>query len=232
VRVGDRRADLPEEGQTLVDAEPRIVAVLVDRFAFDVLHDEERDPFGRRSAVEQSGDVLMIQGGENLTFRAKPPERRRRQRTVGYLDRDALAILVVGALGEIHHTHATAADLADDAIGAETIADQRSRRLGGDCTESARKQPVERRLRDRPAVDEHGGRLIQGCGALGGVDKSVDLIAQPPVAAALCCQVGRTCGCRLVQRRSSYLFDACPLVASHSRHGYALIRLRTAQFAQ
>ena len=71
VRVLHGVADLAKQLEPRRDRQTLLVAVLVDRLAVHVLHDEVRRTLGRRTAVEEAGDVRMVQFGENLALGAE-----------------------------------------------------------------------------------------------------------------------------------------------------------------
>jgi hypothetical protein len=65
------------------------------------------------------------------------------------LDRDLATELAVDALGEVHHTHAAATELAHDAVGANATVAQRLH--------------DERRCRGgQSPLEDSGGRLVRG----------------------------------------------------------------------
>ena len=74
VRVGHGRADGEEELQPPLHREALLVAVLHEREALDVLHDEVGQPVLRLAAVEDLGDVRVVERGENLPLVAEAAE--------------------------------------------------------------------------------------------------------------------------------------------------------------
>ena len=98
----DGRADLPEELQALAHRQLPVVAVLVDRPPLDVLHDEVGAAVLGGAAVEQLGDVRMVEVGEDLALGAEAADD-----LVGVhaapdeLDRDPLLELLVGPLRQV-----------------------------------------------------------------------------------------------------------------------------------
>jgi hypothetical protein len=103
VRVANRVADLEEQLEPLVHAEPPLVAVGVDRLALDVLHHQVGQPILGRAAVDQAGDARVVERRERLPLAAEALED-----VLGIhaplddLDRHALREVVVGARGEVH----------------------------------------------------------------------------------------------------------------------------------
>ena len=88
--------------------------------AVDELHHQVRPAVAGDAAVEQPGDVGMDEAGEDAALGEEPLV----QRIVGVaradqLDGDAMFEVGAGPLGEIDRAHAAAADLRDDAVGAD-----------------------------------------------------------------------------------------------------------------
>ena len=97
-----------------------LVAVAVDRLAVDVLHDEVRLAVVGHAAVEQPRDVRMIERREDLSLGAEAvASMSASEPAAQQLERDLLLELSVGALGEEDAPMPAAAELADDAIGAD-----------------------------------------------------------------------------------------------------------------
>ena len=93
------------------------VAVVDDRLPFDVLHGEVRPAVRRAAAVEQAGDVRMLEAGENLPLVPEAADD-----AVGVhaaledLDRHALLERIVVADAKIDGAHAAMTDLANEAV--------------------------------------------------------------------------------------------------------------------
>ena len=68
----NRFADDAKELEALPDAELVPVTVVVDRLTVDVFHHQVRQAFFGGATVQQSGDVRMLDTGQNLTLTAKP----------------------------------------------------------------------------------------------------------------------------------------------------------------
>ncbi len=123
VRIFHRLAHLEEQPQPLGDALAAGGGVGGDRHAFDELHGEVRDAVVAGAAVEQPGDVRMLEPRQDLTFVAEALEELGRPRREGrHLEGDALGERAVVALGLEHHAHSAAADLADHPVGPEACA--------------------------------------------------------------------------------------------------------------
>jgi hypothetical protein len=96
---------------------PSVLAVIEDVLALDVLHGEVRQAVRGRAPIEQTGDVGMLETGENLTLVAKPlNDGVRVGSALENLDRDALLKHVVGTHRKVDRTHPSAADLADQPV--------------------------------------------------------------------------------------------------------------------
>ena len=160
VRVVDGRAHGAHQRDPLLGREPPPVAVRVDRFAVDVLHDEVGRAVRRAPAVEQSRDVRVLQRRQDLPLRAQPALHLAREHAAAdQLDGDLLLILLVGALGEIDVAHAARAELAHDAIRAEARAFERAGDFfvrvalaGSDLVPESGLRNVCRRARAAPAT--------------------------------------------------------------------------------
>ena len=89
------------------------VAILRDRLAVHVLHDEVRKSLVGGAAVDQARDVAVFEPGENLALIAKPADREFAGRALAnQLDGHAFVEFAVGASGQIDRAHAALADLA------------------------------------------------------------------------------------------------------------------------
>ena len=75
VGVLDRVADLEEQAEPGVDAEPLAVGVGRDRLALDELHRQPRLAVGGHAAPVEPGDVGVAERGERLPLDAEPPRR-------------------------------------------------------------------------------------------------------------------------------------------------------------
>ncbi len=91
----------------------------------------ERDAGGGRSAVEQPGDVGMLERGEDLPLGAETTERLAAGEAADQLDRDLLVELPVVAHAEPNHAHPPGADLAHEPVGTDGVAGQIADRFLG-----------------------------------------------------------------------------------------------------
>src|SRR5690606_9689952 len=71
VRILNCSTHLLKQHEALTYAELAVLDVVVDALALDILHDQERAPVLGRAAVDQSGDVRMIETGQDLAFAAQ-----------------------------------------------------------------------------------------------------------------------------------------------------------------
>jgi hypothetical protein len=120
VGMGNGIADLQKQPKPLVHAQPPGLREPVDRLTLDVFHREVGQPVVRRPAIQQPGDVGVIERRQNLSLGPEPL-----QHLVGVhapldeLDGHPLRKRPVNPLGEIHRPHAAAAERAEQPIGAD-----------------------------------------------------------------------------------------------------------------
>ena len=113
----DGRAHLPEQGQPL--AKRQLAGVFIDGPPLDVFHDEIGPAVLRRAAVEELGDVGVIEMGEDLPFGTEPPDDLRRRSQPHQLEGDPLIEILVRAHGEIDSSHASDTNAPDDIVVSE-----------------------------------------------------------------------------------------------------------------
>jgi hypothetical protein len=88
------------------------VAPYGERHTLDQLHGEKRPAVVRRAAVQEAGDVGMLEAGEDLPFLQEPAEHVVRvDAALQNLDGDGAFELPVGAVREVDAAHASATDL-------------------------------------------------------------------------------------------------------------------------
>src|SRR4029434_8117144 len=63
-----------EHAQAIFNGHLLRVAILVDGQTLDILHDNVRVAIGSLAAIKQSSDVGVIEGCQDLSLLAKPPE--------------------------------------------------------------------------------------------------------------------------------------------------------------
>jgi len=116
VRVLNRFARLREEPQPIGDVQAVAIAVLRDRHARDVLHDEVGAAVGRRPRVVHRSDVRMVHQRESLALGFEPRDDLARVHPeLDQLERDTPADRRL-LIGEVHDPHAAFADLPEHAI--------------------------------------------------------------------------------------------------------------------
>lgn len=77
VRMHDGLAHLQEQRKSRIDIEDVVVAIPIDRDAFDVLHGKPRRTVGSDSSVDEMRDVRMYEAREDLAFVRKTLRERR-----------------------------------------------------------------------------------------------------------------------------------------------------------
>jgi len=119
----DRAANDQEEIQPLADAQAMRRGVLGDRTAFNVLHHQVGLPFVGRPAVENGGDVGVLQARQYLALLAEATlDELRSVSPTDQLQRDRLLERVVVAYRPVHGAHAPARDHGEDAVGTDAAA--------------------------------------------------------------------------------------------------------------
>src|SRR5690606_21111301 len=133
------KTNLLEEMQALIDRQSLRVAVLCDRHALDVLHDEVGQTIFRHACVEQAGNAGMLEASENSPFSEEPLElgAGRETAVAHHLERSALTHIL--PLDQVYGAHPALPDFPQDAVRPDLAADQR-RRSG--LIEQTRKQLV------------------------------------------------------------------------------------------
>ena len=148
VRVLNGRADLAEQLQPVANRELPTPAMLQQRLALDVLHDEIGLARLRRPSVEQPRDVRMIERRRDLPLSAESPQGLLAGHPgLNQLDGDALLELVVGAAREINRPHSAVAELGQQFVGPDALAGPRPRR---GFAEERRQARVRLRVEDVP----------------------------------------------------------------------------------
>ena len=120
VGVVDGRADVAEDTEAIFGGKFLLVAEGVDGVAFDVLHDEVRTAIRGGAAIEEPGDVGVVEGGDDLSFAAEAlDDAFLLHAEADDFEGDELGVVLVGAGGEIDGSHASGAELALDGIRAD-----------------------------------------------------------------------------------------------------------------
>ena len=125
VRIVNRRANRDEQLEALAYEQRAAVAVTIDGFAIDILHDQVRCAVLEVAAVDEARDRAMIERRQNVTFTVQSAAQPRMHRGVlQHLDRDQLVILRIVALAAVYDAHAAVAQNRHDPIGADARTDQ------------------------------------------------------------------------------------------------------------
>ena len=100
------------------------VAVFVDGRARDEIHHEVGAAVGRGAAVQQLGDIRMIQVGQNLAFDIEAAQRELAEHAAAdHFDRHHFAIQIVHPHRLVDGAHAAFGDQLHDAVGSQVAAD-------------------------------------------------------------------------------------------------------------
>jgi len=93
--------------------------VLGDPGSVDILHDEIRDVFRGGATVEETGDVGMLEAGEDLAFATEKFEDELGiEAELDEVDGNLGFVLFVGAGAEIDSAHVATTEFADEGVGA------------------------------------------------------------------------------------------------------------------
>ena len=139
----DGRADLPEELEPLVGRQLPLVAILVDRLPLDILHDEVGTAILGGAAVEQLGDVRMVQVSEDLALGAEAADDLVRVHAApDELEGHPLLELLVRPLRQVDRAHAPPAELAHHPVGADALPRREGHILLGADAEDGRLDEV------------------------------------------------------------------------------------------
>ena len=153
-------ANRREEFEPFGNAQLMRVAVVIQRLPFDKLHDEVGQAVVSCAAVQETGDVRMIERGQNLALVAKAPQDKVGiHAALDQLDRNALVEFLVDAQRFVDRAHAAAADLALNSISAQAAPDHRIVIVGfGKCLK--RTQSVQFRFSVERLFEEVPGALV------------------------------------------------------------------------
>ena len=122
--VVDGGADGEEKIQTLADGKPVGIAVLIDRGSGDEVHHEIGTAVRGGAAIQEFGDIGVIEVGQNLPLGIEAFERVvAEDAAADDLDGDHLAVQVVDAHRLVDGAHAAFGDELHDAVGAQPGAD-------------------------------------------------------------------------------------------------------------
>ena len=125
MRVLDSVADFAEQVQALGDPQALSVAVLGDRYAFDILHDQEGPAGPGLTSVEKAGDVGVLETSQDAALAAQPPgEGGPFHRAPDDFDGDRAPALLSRPIGQVDRAHPTLAQELQHPIGADPLAGQ------------------------------------------------------------------------------------------------------------
>ncbi len=111
VGVLDRAAHLSKQREPRGQAESVFIAVAGDGCAVDVLQHEIGPAIIHHAPVEQSGDVAVVQPGQDLALVPEAPNGLVGIHTaLDDLDRHPLSVLIIGANRFVHDSHAAVTD--------------------------------------------------------------------------------------------------------------------------
>src|SRR4029079_18429781 len=117
VRIVERIADGHEELEPLANIQLTRVGIVIERLAFDKFHNEVGQAVFGCAAVEQPGNVWVIECSQDLAFRAKAPENEICiHAALNELDRHAHLELAIDAYSFINSAHAASSHLASNLI--------------------------------------------------------------------------------------------------------------------
>ena len=154
VRVLHRQQHLAEKAHAAFDVQCGLVAPDRERLAFDVFERQPRLPRRRDAGVVQTGDVRVVERGEDVALAGEALREavalRAARGAEQQLDRDLAAKRAVVALRQPHFGHAALPHVADQPVRADAAARRPlvHQRLGLDR---------QRRQRRQKAVATHFG---------------------------------------------------------------------------
>ncbi len=103
-----------------------MIAIAIDGLALDELHHEIRQSLRGGAAVEQSGDIGMLEARQDLALIAEALHHKGRILTDSdQLDRDLLLIRIIGSDRTVDIAHASRADLLDELVRTDVLAHPR-----------------------------------------------------------------------------------------------------------
>src|SRR5262245_14606820 len=115
--IMDGCANNAEKLQRLNKRELMPITVLINRDAFNELHNKIRQTVFSGTAIQELRDIGMTQSSENLSLMTEMVDYTlATQARSNQFDRNLFLILRVGAFGPIDLSHAAAADLAEQPV--------------------------------------------------------------------------------------------------------------------
>jgi hypothetical protein len=121
--VLDGGADFEKKLEAVLNGERLPIAIVVDGQAVDVLHDEVGQPVFGSAAIEEVGDMGMVEGGEDLSLASEALQVRLGGAGRAYnFDGDILQVVVVNANRLEDGAHSSFANLRDHLVSADLAA--------------------------------------------------------------------------------------------------------------
>src|SRR5262245_34086804 len=115
--IFDGGADLLKQLQPLADGEVSFVTEFCDWTACNIFHHDVLPAIFGDAAIKQSSDIRMVEFGLNPAFLLETPGGfLRRDTRPDHFDGDFFVKTVVGAFGQINHSHSTTPNFAEDAV--------------------------------------------------------------------------------------------------------------------
>jgi hypothetical protein len=199
VRVAHRPGHLKKQLQPLAHAQRVGIGVGIDRLSIDVLHHEERLAVLGGTAIQEPGNVGVLEGRQDLPLGPEPGDHLGGVHSpLDELDRDLLLEQPVRTSAQVDRAHAPPAQLSHRPVGAEAAADGRRLVLIRPRAQAG----------DGGVLDDPGGPLVRG-------KESVDLFAERLVSLAGGVQEFRALGPRLLDRRVKEGLQPLPAFAAH-----------------
>ncbi len=190
VGVLHRAAYVLKEGHSLRGPQLPVVAPGLEWSAVDELHGEPGSPVGGEPAIQQSGNMWMMEPSENLPFGQEAPVHLCRvhpgaHQLEGYL----LLELTVRPVGQVHLTHAAPGQFTQDPKRADAHSCVQAGSLG-----------QELRLADYGG-EEFGRRRLEKIAGPGiGGEQAFDFRPESRIAAAGACEIPRSLGGGKIER--------------------------------
>jgi hypothetical protein len=195
VRVLHDVAHGGKELESRVDRETACIAIAVDRFTIDILHREPRYAVTCDAAVDEAGDVWVLEKRENPTLLQESSNELGTPGLPDQLERDALLELSVVTRGEEHGAHTSVTDLSNDAEWADAF------------WRDARMQQVraaDERLCERETSPRQLEEILRRTVSF---EQALHRGSQRRVAATCVIEEHLTIICRLVERRFQQAID-------------------------
>ncbi len=142
VRVLHRLTDLAKQLQTPLEGAFVLHAVVGQRQAFHVLHNEERRAIGKRVCVVKPGDRRMIELCERALLGCEALPARRREPGIAQ-QFESNQTTQVRTLGKIDHSHPAFAQYLANAVGAQFLEGWRLRALSKDVVRDVGKRSIK-----------------------------------------------------------------------------------------